>query len=73
MFANMVRLYEDNHKICTQIGLSNDLAGLRVIEISTLAVVEAPVRCKYVALSYVWGNPTTDPSPCEDLSRPRRQ
>lgn len=35
---------------------------LRVIDCHTLQVVPAAPRCKYAALSYVWGNPTADDS-----------
>lgn len=66
IFTSLFRFCEENHPICAQSGVLNDLAGLRVIEISTRAVVEAPARCRYVALSYVWGRATEDPGLHED-------
>lgn len=30
-------------------------SGLKVIEVSSRTVIEAPAECKYMALSYVWG------------------
>lgn len=34
--------------------------GARMIDVVQMAVVEAPQNCRYVALSYMWGNIKTD-------------
>lgn len=34
---------------------SVSVPGLKVIEVSSRAIIEAPPDCRYVALSYVWG------------------
>lgn len=45
------------------------LHGLHVIDTSSRTVIEAPVGCQYVALSYVWGQQDAQ-SPEMDLQRP---
>lgn len=42
--------------------------GLKVIEVSSRTVIEAPAECRYVALSYVWGK-QPDVSPTLHLQR----
>lgn len=48
---------------------SRNIPGLCVIDCQTKLVIDAPHRCQYLALSYVWGSPTsldnpTFPSSC---------
>jgi hypothetical protein len=56
-----LRHCRDNHgAVCGRriTGASN----LKVIDCVTRKVIEAPDECKYVALSYVWGQPALPPS-----------
>ncbi|KAH7186204.1 heterokaryon incompatibility protein-domain-containing protein [Fusarium flagelliforme] len=58
-------------KHCTQshlsckpnIGGSEFVRGLQVIDCETGETIEAPGRCNYFALSYVWGKPAQPQSP----------
>lgn len=51
----LVRSCEANHgSFCTDRSL-HQVRGLRVIDVSARMVVEAPENCRYLALSYVWG------------------
>lgn len=44
--------------------------GLRVIDLRTRTVIEAPSHCKYAALSYVWGSQTGGITLDADLGSP---
>lgn len=44
--------------------------GLRVIDVRTRTVIEAPSRCRYAALSYVWGSQTGGIALDEGLGSP---
>ncbi|KAH7084222.1 heterokaryon incompatibility protein-domain-containing protein [Paraphoma chrysanthemicola] len=57
MIKDCLRSCSTNHKEdCDRISRNwRPLPGLRVIDCTTRSVVPAPTRCKYVALSYVWG------------------
>ncbi|KAL1889946.1 hypothetical protein Sste5346_008524 [Sporothrix stenoceras] len=46
---------ERSHLSCRPSEQGRQVAGLRVIDCRTRSVVPAPRRCRYVALSYVWG------------------
>lgn len=45
-------------------------AGLRVIDLRTRTVIEAPSHCRYAALSYVWGSQTDENALDEGLGSP---
>ena len=46
-----------NHgQTCRPVSKFSRIPGLKVIEVSSGKVVEAPEKCEYIALSYVWGN-----------------
>ncbi|KAJ4115331.1 hypothetical protein NW768_011183 [Fusarium equiseti] len=52
------------HKSCRfESGGSDFVRGLQVIDCELGRTVDAPGRCKYFALSYVWGKPTQPHSP----------
>jgi len=52
------------HNTCTvQIGGSDFVRGLRVIDCESGKTIEAPARCNYFTLSYVWGRPTENGNP----------
>lgn len=52
---SLARSCEKNHgSVCTA-RPHYQVAGLRVIDVSSRMVVEAPENCNYLALSYVWG------------------
>ncbi|KAG8160904.1 hypothetical protein KVR01_009168 [Diaporthe batatas] len=59
---------EHHNSDCNRKAL-NQLTGLKVVDISSRAVVEAPGGCQYVALSYVWGKQQVH-SQEMDLNRP---
>lgn len=44
-----------NHKVSCKDSSFDHIDGLQVIDITTRAVIRAPYRCTYLALSYVWG------------------
>lgn len=54
---HLARSCEENHKLCCRRGSLGLVlvSGLKVIEVSSRTVIEAPAECRYVALSYVWG------------------
>lgn len=41
---------------CRPISPCLGISGLKLIDVSSGRVIEAPERCEYLALSYVWGN-----------------
>lgn len=52
---HLARSCEASHgSFCTDRSL-HQVPGLRVIDVSSRMVVEAPENCRYLALSYVWG------------------
>lgn len=64
---------EESHKQCCRRGPLDPVSvpGLKVIKVSSRAVIEAPPDCRYVAISYVWGKePDVGLKP--DLQRPPR-
>lgn len=50
------------HKRCCKVGSSDNISGLQVIDVSKRTVIQAPSRCNYLALSYVWGKCDDDGS-----------
>lgn len=72
LIKQSIRYCDCNHrKSCPgSAGAITVSGGLRVIDIRTRTVVEAPSHCRYAALSYVWGRQiggvTSDP----DLASP---
>lgn len=55
---------ERHHKSCRiQIGGSDFVRGLQVIDCELGKTIKAPGRCSYFALSYVWGKPAQPQSP----------
>lgn len=51
----LARSCEETHgDLCTARSL-HQVSGLKVIDVSSRMVVEAPENCRYLALSYVWG------------------
>ncbi|KAG8167382.1 hypothetical protein KVR01_003071 [Diaporthe batatas] len=62
---------EENHKQFCGPSSLGPVAGLKVIEASSRTVIEAPAACRYVALSYVWGQqPEVTQSVTSDLNKP---
>lgn len=59
-FAKRCIAFCDNHHSQACKALEECLPFLRVIDCRTRQVVRAPVNCRYVALSYVWGSSTFD-------------
>lgn len=54
-FMDLLETCEKEHKVSCAIEPRPNVLGLEVIDIRTQKVVKAPDRCKYLALSYVWG------------------
>ena len=44
-----------HQSLCAPVTLSQQDFGMRLIDVQRRCVVEAPSRCRYAALSYVWG------------------
>lgn len=61
-YKGLVRICEENHKRCCNISSHPNVLGLEVIDTRTQAVIKAPDKCKYMALSYVWGKQTDNSS-----------
>lgn len=61
-FKGLVRICEEKHQRCCAISSQPNVLGLEVIDTRTQAVIKAPDRCKYLALSYVWGKQADDSS-----------
>lgn len=60
-----------HHKSCSgSAGTITVPRGLRVIDIRTRTVIEAPSHCRYAALSYVWGSQTGENALDESLESP---
>ncbi|KAF7936750.1 hypothetical protein BELL_1188g00020 [Botrytis elliptica] len=54
----------EHHEECQSTKV--EVAKLRVVEVSTKRICQAPLNCEYIALSYVWGdNSTCESSPGE--------
>jgi hypothetical protein len=64
----LTRRCEENHRTCELYISLHQFAGLRVIDVSSRMVIEAPKSCQYVALSYVWGKQQFE-SPDTDLEQ----
>lgn len=71
MLKNLAQFCEDSpaHKNCRMASSPDNVFDLKVIDVWDLKVIEAPERCKYLALSYVWGQQTDDSS-LNDLKTP---
>ncbi|KAJ0109926.1 HET-domain-containing protein [Diaporthe amygdali] len=52
---DLVRICEKRHKRCCAAEPRPKVLGLEVIDTKTQEVIKAPDQCKYLALSYVWG------------------
>lgn len=65
----LARFCEKNHNSTCTAGTLHPVSGLRVIDVSSRMVVEAPRNCRYLALSYVWGQ-QPDPFTSETLRYP---
>lgn len=68
IFRELMRHCDRNHKVCHR-NESQNVVGLRVIDVQTQTVIRAPDNCNYLALSYVWGKPT-DSDLSDDLRKP---
>ncbi|KZM21365.1 uncharacterized protein EKO05_0008863 [Ascochyta rabiei] len=55
---NWIKACEDCHGQC-RLDEYPHLSDLRVIDCERQIVINAPTKCKFVALSYVWGDPKT--------------
>jgi hypothetical protein len=58
-FARLKKMFEiceESHEECTVVRETPD--KMRVIDLESLNIVDAPLRCRYCALSYVWGKPS---------------
>jgi hypothetical protein len=58
------------HGAVCQSARHRNLTGFKVIDCQSRCVVEAPDRCEYTALSYVWGRPSTSSGKILDNSMP---
>lgn len=57
LVQHWLRKCEQNHKdSCGKHTLDSDKRGIFVIDVNKRCIIEKPVRCRYVALSYVWGS-----------------
>ena len=60
LIQNWLDMCERSHDKCSKsngTGVQDFPHSIRVIDVNKRCVVEIPAICKYVALSYVWGNP----------------
>lgn len=70
---DMVRYCGNEHRCCKREASSLDnVSGLKVIDVTTRTIIQAPENCEYIALSYVWGTGTYGSSSRDDLKRPPR-
>lgn len=70
---DMVQYCGDEHRCCKREASSLDnISGLKVIDVTTRTIIQAPEKCEYIALSYVWGTGTYGSSSGDDLERPPR-
>lgn len=64
LIKEWMRICEEEHGLtCANVwkNVTKQLPqGARMIDVVRMAVVEAPQNCRYVALSYMWGNINTD-------------
>lgn len=72
LIKESIRYCDDNHhKSCPgSAGTITVSGGLRVIDLRTRTVIEAPSHCRYAALSYVWGGQTGEDAIDEGLGSP---
>lgn len=56
-----------NHQDCCK-AASESVSHLKVIDVSTRTVIEAPRGCDYIALSYVWGQWVASSDDDDDLA-----
>lgn len=66
---NLVQRCDKEHKMCHSSESRPNISGLEVIDIKTRKVIKAPARCKYLALSYMWGKQDGDSS-VHDIEHP---
>lgn len=66
---DLSKICEENHQACANADRCGEILGLRMIDVSARTVIEVSGRCKYVALSYVWGK-SMDAQSCDNLSAP---
>ncbi|KAI1735803.1 heterokaryon incompatibility protein-domain-containing protein [Xylaria scruposa] len=59
-FRERIAYCTDKHKECRPKLRASSIPGLRVFDCQTRSVVIAPDSCKYIALSYVWGDLQND-------------
>lgn len=52
---HLIRSCQETHSSLCTAGSFYQVSGLRVIDVSSRTVVVAPENCRYLALSYVWG------------------
>jgi hypothetical protein len=67
---------KEHHTGCSLPTQDHVILNLRVIDCTSLKVVDAPANCQYVALSYVWGSAQSvddDLSSMQNLPRVIRQ
>lgn len=53
--GGLIRDCEENHEECKVILKTPD--EMKVIDLKSMSIVDAPPECRYCALSYVWGQP----------------
>ncbi len=59
MIKSWLSYCETRHKRICSPSSAETANKLRVIDVDTLEVKAAPKNCEYVALSYVWGEPSS--------------
>lgn len=68
---DVVRFCSDEHRCCFRGTSSLDnVPRLKVIDVTTRTVIQAPDKCEYIALSYVWGTGAYGSSYRDDLEHP---
>jgi len=68
-FKDLARACEEMHGSFCPGSSVNRFPGLKVIDVSSRTLIEAPTGCRYIALSYVWGKQEVQ-SLEQDLQRP---